>query len=92
MKAWINYWVDMVIALAFLVAGVSGVLLWPVLGLVARYEYLLGVHVLTWSDIHSWGGIVMMAGILAHLILHWRWLACMTRRALPNRKPITGKG
>jgi hypothetical protein len=81
MKAWGNYWVDVVIALSFVVAGVSGVILWPLLGLVATRDYVLGLHILTWSTVHTWGGIIMTLGVLAHLVLHWRWMVNMTRRA-----------
>jgi hypothetical protein len=35
-----------------------------------------------------WGGIVMIAVVMIHLILHWSWVVNMTRRML---KDLTGK-
>lgn len=82
MKAWTNYWLDVLIALSFGVAALSGLVLWPALGLFEHYDNLFGIDLLTWSDIHSLSGVVMTVGVAAHLWLHRRWLASMTRRAL----------
>jgi len=82
MKAWMNYWVDMATGLAFILAAVSGVILWPPLGLVTSRDYVLGVHIFTWDALHSWSGLTMTAGVFTHLVLHWRWLVGMTRRAM----------
>jgi len=49
-RARINYGVDVLIAVAFVLAGVIG--------------------------------IAMMAGVLGHLVLHARWIGCMTRNLL----------
>jgi hypothetical protein len=85
-KARINYWVDILIGLAFAVAAVSGlVLLLAGSGgyqggrnpRYAREVLLLGRWV--WKDLHDWSGIVMTAGVALHFVLHWSWLTCMTR-------------
>lgn len=43
----------------------------------------------TWDDIHTWSGVAMIAVVLIHLCLHWRWVVNMTRRMV---KEIFGKG
>ena len=35
-----------------------------------------------WIDIHDWAGVALLAVIGLHLVLHWRWIVNMTRRAL----------
>jgi hypothetical protein len=46
---------------------------------------LYGVNLLfsrqTWSDVHTWGGVLMIVAVAAHLAIHWEWIKLMTRRA-----------
>jgi hypothetical protein len=35
----------------------------------------------TWSDIHMWGGLLMIVAVVIHLAIHWQWVAMMARRA-----------
>jgi hypothetical protein len=35
----------------------------------------------TWDDLHTWGGIAMIAVAIFHLALHWSWVASMTKHA-----------
>jgi len=85
-RARINYWVDVLIAVAFVLAGVSGVVLLaagpggyrggrnP-----AALREVLFLSRTTWEDLHDVSGIAMMVGVLGHLVLHAKWIACMTR-------------
>jgi hypothetical protein len=34
----------------------------------------------TWDDLHTWGGIAMIAAAIIHLGIHWSWVVSMTRR------------
>jgi hypothetical protein len=34
----------------------------------------------TWEDTHAWSGLAMLAAVIVHLIMHWSWIATMTRR------------
>jgi NAD-dependent dihydropyrimidine dehydrogenase PreA subunit len=83
-RAFTNFLVDGVIAVAFLVTAVSGVLfLLPkswVVSSAGGTPTMLGVPTASWLSIHDWSGIVMMAGVLLHCALHWRWIVNMTRR------------
>ena len=81
-KAKQNYWVDVVLALAFAVSGISGLafLVPPAAGTLIRSQ-VLGIGLRLWGDIHTWSGLVMMAGVGVHLVLHWRWIIAMTQKA-----------
>jgi len=85
-KARLNYWVDVVIAVGFLLSAVSGIILYAVPS--GGYQggrnpyYGRGILFLgydAWKDLHTWASFVMVAGVLAHLVLHWNWIVCMTR-------------
>lgn len=89
-KARINYWVDVLIAVAFVLAGVSGVVLLVAGGgggyrggrNPAALRDVLFLSRTAWKDVHDWSGIAMMAGVLGHLVLHAKWIGCMTRNLL----------
>lgn len=85
-KARINYYVDILIGISFIVVALSGVILFFTGsggyqgGRNPRYaQEVLGVSRLLWQDLHDWSGIAMMGGVLLHLVLHWKWIVCMTR-------------
>jgi len=85
-RAKINYIIDLIIGVSFIAAAVSGVvLLFAGSGGFqggrspgyARDLWLFSRW--TWKAVHDWGGMIMIAGVLAHLVLHWKWMVCMTR-------------
>lgn len=92
-KTKINYWVDLVIALAFVLSAVSGIIfLFPYSGSTA-----LGITYSAWDMMHTWGSLLMIAGVLAHLVLHWKWIVAMTRKtffapAKPGRPATAANG
>jgi hypothetical protein len=89
-RARINYGVDVLIAVAFLIAGVSGIVLLLAGGgggyrggrNPAALREVLFLSRTAWKDLHDWSGIAMMAGVMGHLLLHARWIGCMTRNLL----------
>jgi hypothetical protein len=88
-KTKINYWVDLVIALAFVFSAVSGIIfLFPISG-----STVLGISYNIWDQIHTWGSLLMIVGVLAHLVLHWKWIVAMTKKTFfaPTRpvRPAT---
>ena len=95
-KARINYYVDIIIGISFVVAAVSGVILFFAGsggyqgGRNPQYtQEVLGVSRLLWKDIHNWGGIAMAGGAFLHLVLHWKWIVCMTRNLF--KRPAAAK-
>jgi hypothetical protein len=93
-KAKLNYLLDWVIGLAFALSTATGVVLW--LAGSGGYQggrnpafrtTVLGISRGTWSDLHIWVSLVLVAGVAAHFLLHWDWIVCMTKRLLrPSRR------
>ena len=89
-----NWWIDAVLFGSALIAGLSGLyfLYFPSGGYQGGRNPYYNVQVVfsrhTWDDLHMWGGVVMIAIAITHLILHWSWVVNMTRRMI---KDITGK-
>ena len=77
-KPTINYWLDLLIGVAFIASAVSGV----VFLLPFPLESVLGLTYAQWDVIHTWGSLLMIGGVIAHLALHWKWLTHMTRKTL----------
>ncbi len=96
-KAKINFWVDLAIGLAFLVEAISGFVLWLVLphggfqggrNPLAERTFILPRS--TWLLLHDWFAVVMVAGILLHVVLHWRWIVCTVRNLWREAFPPRG--
>jgi hypothetical protein len=90
-KTKINYIVDMIIGIGFLLSAVSGIVL--LLAGSGGYQggrnprYMSEILFLSrsvWKDIHNWSSIIMAAGVALHFVLHWNWLVCMTRSLFRN--------
>lgn len=79
----VNYWVDLVIALAFVGSAVSGIVfLFPYSGSTA-----VGIPYIVWDQIHTWSSLLMIGGVFAHLVLHWKWIVAMTRKTFFPARP-----
>ncbi len=93
-NAKLNYLVDVVIGVAFILSALSGMVLFfapsgyqggqnPYYG---QQVLLLTTH--TWGTLHTWGSIAMVAGVGAHLVLHWNWMVCMTKKILTRKRSV----
>ncbi|MEM4263638.1 MAG: DUF4405 domain-containing protein [Candidatus Woesearchaeota archaeon] len=72
----LNYFVDLGLAVSFVITAVTGILKFPAFGGRARDFMLL----------HDWAGIALAAFVLLHLILHWNWMVCMTKGFFKKKK------
>jgi hypothetical protein len=82
-KTELNYWIDVSISITFVLSAISGlVFLLPV----GFESGILGISYSLWSQLHTWSSVGMIAGVLAHLILHWKWITGMTKRMLFAKK------
>jgi len=80
-KAKMNYWVDAGIGFAGAISALSGlVLLLP--GDLA--SEVLGISYQTWNAVHTWSSLAAIAGVGAHLALHWKWMVTMTKQMLSS--------
>ncbi len=88
-KAKLNYWADVIIGVSFVLSAVSGLIfLLPVGSTSALSSGVLGISYSAWDSLHTWSSLTMIGGVLAHLVLHWKWIVGMTRKTLlPARNP-----
>ena len=97
-KGFINYLVDVVIGIAFLFSAITGAA-FMFMGS-GGYQggrnphfsvELLNVSRDTWSTLHTWSSLLMIAGVFVHLVLHWNWIKCMTRNIFSAKRVETEK-
>jgi protein-S-isoprenylcysteine O-methyltransferase Ste14 len=101
MKARKKWLLDATLFLSGLVAALSGIyfLFVPSGGYQGGRNPMYGVTILfsrhTWEDLHTWGGVLMIAAAVLHLAIHWRWVKVMSKRtvkALLSRETKLSKG
>ena len=97
-KKWL---LDAIIFLSGLVAALSGLyfLFIPSGGYQGGRNPMYGVTLLfsrhTWEDVHTWGGVLMIAVAVLHFAFHWRWVKVMSKhtvKALLSRETKLAKG
>jgi len=90
-----NWLVNAALFISALTAVLSGIyfLFLPVGGYQGGRNPYYGIIILferhTWDDIHTWGGVAMIAIAMLHIPMHWHWIVNMAKRTY---KEITGKG
>ncbi len=86
-KQKINYWIDFLMIVLFIIVGVTGVVLFFMpSGPRTSLSSFLGIIKHTWGEIHNWVGLGLIVVILIHFLLHWNWFVCMTRNIFKNKK------
>jgi hypothetical protein len=89
-----NWWTDALLMCSAMVAALTGIyfLYLPTGGYQGGRNPLYNVTIIfprnTWDDLHTWGGIAMIALAIIHLVIHWRWVVNMTKRTWNE---LTGK-
>jgi preprotein translocase subunit SecY len=90
-----NWLVDAAVFLGGLLAALSGVyfLFLPSGGYQGGRNPTYGLTILwsrhTWTDLHTWTGVLMIAAVIVHFSIHWQWVKRMGRRTL---EVLTPKG
>jgi hypothetical protein len=77
-RSFLNYIVDIGMGISFLVVAVTGIMKFP--GLLPKF----GIRYSTLpmpalSTVHDWAGIILALLVLAHIILHGKWIVCFTK-------------
>jgi hypothetical protein len=99
-RAQLNYAVDALIAIAFAVCAITGILFMLPPGAIRALGLgmpgMLGVSLRTWHWLHDWSGVAATVGVLLHSALHYRWIVAMTRRTFgaaetPARRADRGR-
>lgn len=79
-RAKLNYWIDILILLSFIIVAATGIIKWP--GIFSHRD----IPMRFLSDLHDWSGLAMSVLALVHVILHWRFLVVMTKSYLRPKK------
>lgn len=89
-KSKLNYFVDMIALFSFFVTAITGALIFfflpPGEGQRGAHNTFLGYGRHDWGAIHDWAGIIMIVAALAHIVLHWDWIICMTKNMFKSDK------
>ena len=75
----LNYWIDIGLAISFLICFITGLIKWPGLIKIIGVSAYKVLHVKNISILHDWSGLIMSILVLVHLALHWKWLVCVTK-------------
>jgi drug/metabolite transporter (DMT)-like permease len=92
-----NWLIDVAVFIGGILAGLSGVyfLFLPSGGYQGGRNPAYGITLLferhTWSDVHLWGGVLMIVAIAVHFAIHWEWVKRMSRRSVKAMFGRNGK-
>ena len=78
--AYINVAMDAVVALSFLITALSGIYFLFVPASRSAADPLILFSKTTWDLLHTWAGVVLGAGAVAHVVIHWRWIVNVGRK------------
>lgn len=80
-RLYVNLSVDIAATLLFLGMLATGFLLrFPLPAGTQRSHTLWGLSRHEWGTVHTWISFGLIAVLLLHLALHWRWIVCVVRR------------
>jgi preprotein translocase subunit SecY len=96
-----NWLIDAAVFLGGVVAALTGIyfLFLPSGGYQGGRNPMYGITIFferhAWDDLHTWGGVLMIAAVAIHFAIHWNWVKMMARRtgnALLSRGSSLSKG
>lgn len=83
MKQKINYFVDFLLLITFLITSITGLIKWRLLitslGIANLYFVLPMGTIRLW---HEWASFSMVILGWIHIILHWKWIFVTTRKII----------
>ena len=90
----INFWLDAVLMLAFVVLSITAVIVQFVFppGVTAKGWLLWGMDFGQWCSIQFATLAVLGFGVIVHVMLHWQWVCGVVVRKLLHRKELPDDG
>ncbi|WP_406659617.1 DUF4405 domain-containing protein [Methanolobus sp. ZRKC3] len=88
-RAKLNYLLDLLLTMLFIIVAFTGFFMYVAIpGGVprGRYQEYMGISKATWTLIHNRSSIMFTIGIALHVILHKRWISCITATLLNKRE------
>lgn len=89
-KTRFNLLLNSMVATSFLLTAVSGLYFFFVpeqAGRLASSAPLFLFSRSTWDLIHTWAGVVLIAAVVVHLAIHWRWIVNVTGKVCRSLWP-----
>jgi hypothetical protein len=89
-KTRFNLLLNSVVAISFLLTAVSGLYFFFVpehAGRLASATPLFLFSQSTWDLMHTWAGVVLIAAVVVHLAIHWRWIVNVTGKVFRSLWP-----
>lgn len=92
-KAKLNYIVDVIILLMFVMSTLSGFgLMRPKEERTVGTQTVVDAYRSAIIDAHVISSFLLLAGVIVHFVLHWRWMVTMSRNMMQNREEARMKG
>ena len=91
-QARLNFTLNSLMFVAFVLVNLSGLVVWLALGH-GGYQggrnpgfnaSPMGLTRHQWNDLHLWAGLSIIAILIIHIALHWKWVVCTVRRYANN--------
>ena len=96
----IKYWIlAIIMGVLGLAEAITGFVLWlgfpegggggRLHGGISNLTYW-GITKHTWIEIHDWVAVALVAIVVLHIVLHWKWIVRVGRNLIDNafRKPV----
>lgn len=85
--SWQNMLVDGLLALSFLVCAITGIYLFFVPEVKANLtvDPMILFSRTVWDNLHTWSGVAFISAALIHFVIHWGWVAKVTRKIVLGR-------
>jgi hypothetical protein len=76
-----NILINLIVALSFLVTAASGLYFLLFSGGHGRTQLDPGILFprSTWDFLHTWAGVVLILAAVVHFMIHWKWVAKVTK-------------
>lgn len=75
----LNVFVDLMVAINFVLAAISGIYFF-FFGGEGQAAQIILFDATIWDLIHTWSGTILVVAVLVHLWIHWRWIVNVTSR------------
>ena len=88
-RATVNFIIDVVAFVGFVLLTVTGILMHYILPPGSgSYASLWGLNRHDWGELHFWVSAVFFSVLSVHLILHWRWIVCIVKGKASDRSGL----
>jgi cytochrome b subunit of formate dehydrogenase len=80
----VNYCIDVLMLIALVLCGITGIVKWPGLILALGLTYK-DIPMAAITAVHDWSGLVICILAMTHICMHWKWIVTLTRQIADPR-------